>query len=225
MKRLIIFILAITLVMLTQINYSTDIKLDNQLSASATSAIKKEKESIEAKEETEQEANNTQEETATEVVERVQTTTNYYSESEIIRRSNDSLGTAGRIYLPTINLNVGINYANFYDDENYNAQEIVDREDSAAYFQFGSKTTIADHNYQGFNKIINLSIGAKAYIKKSNGAIEVYQLNNKFAGKNISADLTDSNGNSVQNMNGNLIIYTCYGVGNGIMVTLWDQIA
>lgn len=142
-----------------------------------------------------------------------------------IKYRNDSLGSAGRLYIPEVKISLGIYHANFYDTENYNAQAIVDKEDSAAYFIFSNKTTIADHSHQGFSKIANLSNAAQAYIKRSDGVVEVYQLVNKFAGRNIGYDLIDTTGNSVQNMNGSLIMYTCYGLNNGVMITLWNRIA
>lgn len=141
-----------------------------------------------------------------------------------IKNKNDSLGTAGRLYIPEVNINVGINYAELYYDNNYNVQSIVDKEDSAAYFIFSNKTTIADHQHQGFYKIVDLNNEAKAYIKKTDGTIEVYQLINKFSGKNTTTDLIDSTGNSIQNMNGDLLIYTCYGINNGVMITLWNRL-
>ena len=70
-----------------------------------------------------------------------------------------------------------------------------------------------------------MSNAAQAYIKRSDGVVEVYQLVNKFAGRNIGYDLIDTTGNSVQNMNGSLIMYTCYGLNNGVMITLWNRIA
>ncbi len=146
------------------------------------------------------------------------------SEIEKISIKSDFLGSAGRLYLPTINLNVGLNYARLEYDENYDAQEIVDRKDSAAYFELGGKYIIADHNYQGFNKLINLEVGTKAYIKSEDNKVITYQLNNKFLGKNTSEDLVDTAGNSVQNMKGSLIMYTCYTSDEDVIITLWDRI-
>lgn len=142
-----------------------------------------------------------------------------------VKNKNDSLGSAGRLYIPEVNISVGINHADFYDTENYNAQAIVDKEDSAAYFIFSNKPTIADHSHQGFSRIANLSNTSQAYIKRTDGSIEVYQLINKFTGKNIGYDLIDSAGNSIQNMTGSLIMYTCYGLNNGVMITLWNRTA
>lgn len=151
-----------------------------------------------------------------------------FKERKVLNRkinyNNENLGTYGRLYFPSINLSVAVYSANLVINENYNAQAIVDRVDSAAYFNIGNKGVIGDHNYQGFNKILNLSIGASAYIKRKNGLIENYKMINKFPGKNISNDLIDLNGNSVNNYNGQLIIYTCYNSSNEIILTIWDKI-
>lgn len=146
------------------------------------------------------------------------------SQLDQIKEKNDNLGTAGRLYIPNVNINVGLNDANIYDDENYNAQEIVDRTDSAAYYTFASKLTIADHNFQGFNRIANINSIDKAFIKSYSGSIDEYQMTNKFIGKNIGTDLIDLYGNSVENMQGDLIIYTCYGEGNQVIITLWNKL-
>lgn len=136
----------------------------------------------------------------------------------------EKLGTLGRLYLPTINYSVAVYYANVYNNEEYNAQTIVDNEDSAAYYQLGNKYIIADHYYQGFKKIINLSVGDEAHIKMNDGTIKKYHLENKLVGQNTSVDLTDEAGNSIQTMDGTLVMYTCYGSDKTIMITLWNEI-
>lgn len=143
---------------------------------------------------------------------------------EQIKLKNDRLGTLGRLYLPTINHSVAVYHANVYNDENYNAQQIVDNEDSAAYYKLGEKYIIADHHYQGFKKIINLNVGAKAYIKMNDGTIKTYYLKNKFIGENTGVDLTDGNGNSIQTLEGSLVMYTCYTSDRKIMLTLWNEV-
>ncbi len=140
---------------------------------------------------------------------------------EIIKNDKTKLGTLGRLYFPSLNHSVALFHASLYD-ENLNAQVIVDNKDSAAHFSLGDSFVIADHNYQGFKKIINLNIGDKAYIKKCDGSIMIYKLNNKFIGENIKTDLISKEGTSVQKMEADLIMYTCYNTGNDIMITLWD---
>ena len=65
-------------------------------------------------------------------------------DKKIIRKVNktsesEKLGTVGRLFLPSIDLNVAVYNANLNTDENYNAQSIVDKVDSAAYFKLGPK--------------------------------------------------------------------------------------
>lgn len=142
---------------------------------------------------------------------------------EEINQTTDSLGTIGRIYLPSISHSVRVFDANVVYNQEYNAQTIVDNVDSAAYFPIGKKNVIGDHNYQGFSKIINLNSGDYLYLKKIDGTINVYQMTNKFIGKNISTDITDLNGVSIQEMDSDIILYTCYS-SDTIMVTLWNLI-
>jgi len=89
----------------------------------------------------------------------------------------------------------------------------------------GNQTVIADHNHQGFRRIIDISVGDKAYLKKTDGQISVYRMTQKFEGMNLGQDLTDLNGNSVFNGDGSLIMYTCYKTleyDNHVMVTIWQ---
>lgn len=149
---------------------------------------------------------------------------NSRNELEQTSINNENLGTMGRLYIPTLNLNVAVYYANLELDDNYNAQRIVDGIDSAAYFKVGEKNVIADHNYQGFDKLLNLNIGSQAYLKTREGVTINYQLNNKFMGKNTSIDLTDTSGNSIQNMEGSLALYTCYTSEEDVVITLWSRL-
>lgn len=135
----------------------------------------------------------------------------------------DKLGTKGRLYFPSLNFSVALYYANAYNDENYNAQKIVDDKDSAAYFYFYQYELISDHNYQGFNKIINLSINDKMYIKNADNTNSYYVLKDKFIGQNLKDDLVSKEGQSVLDMDGDLIIYTCYNKDD-IIITIWDSI-
>lgn len=146
------------------------------------------------------------------------------SELEIIAQKQDKLGTIGRLYLPSVNLNVAVYEANAYQGENYNAQKIVDAKDSAAHFYLGDKAIIADHNYQGFKKIMNLKIGDKAYVKKADGTIEIYQIKERFIGKNTGTDIVTPEGISIADTEQDLIMYTCYTNDGDITITRWDRI-
>jgi len=221
-KRILLFILTIS-VLLSNIGYcdSPIEEADNNLATIANIEKKKVEEST---------SENTSEENIPVTNESVENnepiiekpkTVNFV---EQISNSNDLLGTFGRIYLPSINLNVAVYYANLEIGAGYNAQTIVDKEDSAAYFNLGEKSIIADHNYQGFNKLFSLNINDVAYIKNVDGTIATYKLTSKFIGKNIVDDLIDLDGNSVKDKEGNLIMYTCYQSDYDVMITLWTRI-
>ncbi len=142
---------------------------------------------------------------------------------ETIRRNESSLGTLGRLFLPSVDFNVAV-YSTDLSDGN-NAQKIVDQKDSAAYFQIRNHSVIADHNHQGFHRIIDLEIGDKAYIKTSDGQIQVYRMTQKFEGMNLGSDLTDLNGKSAFDLESDLILYTCYKIyeyENHVMITMWE---
>lgn len=147
---------------------------------------------------------------------------NNISIEEELKKKKDILGTRGRLYIPSVKFSVAIYYAIAEDGSDYNAQEIVDKKDSAAYFHFETHEMIADHNYQGFNKIIDLPIGTKAYIKLSDENIMTYELTAKNIGKNLGADIVNSEGESIADINDSLIMYTCYDSSNSIMITFWD---
>lgn len=146
------------------------------------------------------------------------------SEEEKINQNKDTLGSYGRLFVPSVNLNVSLNLADMTAND---VQKIVDFRDSAAYFEFNGQNVIADHNHQGFHKIINISIGDFAYIKKTDGSIENYQMTDKFEGKNIVYDLVDLSGNSVLNGKNSLVMYTCYKMGeydNHVMITIFQLV-
>jgi len=145
------------------------------------------------------------------------------SELETVRKDTNVLGTFGRLYLPTVNLNVALYQTDI--STGVESQKIVDQRDSAAYFSVYSHQVIADHSHQGFHKIADIQVGEKAYIKKSNQQVSVYKLTSKFEGMNLGSDLTDLNGTSVFDEKENLIMYTCYKINeyeNHVMITIWS---
>ena len=145
------------------------------------------------------------------------------SEIEKVRKDTRTLGTFGRLYLPSVNLNVAL-YKTDVSTGN-EAQKIVDNKDSAAYFLIYTHQIIADHSHQNFHKIADIPVGEKAYIKKSDSEVIVYKLVQKFEGINAESDLTDLNGKSVFDEKENLIMYTCYKINeyeNHVMITIWN---
>lgn len=145
------------------------------------------------------------------------------NELDMVKKNDLLLGTVGRLFIPSVDLNVGVYNADITKVET--TQKIVDNRDSAAYFHMNHQYIIADHNYQGFNRISDIPIGGKAYIKKANGQISVYRMTNRLEGENLGYDLTDLNGKSVLDGRGDLIMYTCYKTYeylNHVMIVIWE---
>ena len=132
--------------------------------------------------------------------------------------SNVKYGTYGRLYVSTYN--VALYDFNVHTNSNSTLQTIVNGKDSAAYYTTKDRLVIADHNYQGFNILVNLKIGTTSYIKFKDGSTIKYKLVKKAKGYNKKTDLVDTNGNSFFGMESDIIMYTCYK--DGIMVTLWN---
>ena len=137
------------------------------------------------------------------------------NETNINQNNNES--SFARLYIN--NYNVALYDYNVYTTSNLDLQTIVNNPDSAAYYNNYNKTVIADHNYQGFNILIYLEIGATSQIIQNNGQTTTYKMIYKSKGTNTGPDLIDTNNNSFFDMQSDLIMYTCYD--NGIMVTLW----
>ena len=143
-------------------------------------------------------------------------------ELKIYKENAESLGTSGRLFIPSVDLSVGLYQVNMEEE---NPQKVVDDIDSAAYFLFHNQNVIADHNFQKFDRIGNVSIGEKAYIKDTEGTIRTYKLVDKFEGKNLGEDLVDLNDKSIFDGSNRLIMYTCYKIitsSNSVMITIWE---
>ncbi len=201
---------------------------DNKINLDTTQNVKNESSVINKKNEVKNETKVSEEKPVNKTTNSVETSMSQIENSEVdyvekIKKNNDKLGTVGRLYIPSVNLNVGVNHAQAFGGETYTAQEVVDKKDSAAYYRAVGKYTIADHNYQGFDKINNVKVGDKAYIKNVDGTITTLVARARFLGKNLSYDLVDNNGSSVYDMSGDIIMYTCYKNSKStIMITLWD---
>lgn len=153
--------------------------------------------------------------TTAEYVEEVNTINETYTENYETYSVN--YGTYGRLYVSWYD--VALYDYNVYTESSSSLQQLVDNYDSAAYYINYGKLVIADHNYQGFNVLNNLSEGNTAYIKFADGSTITYRLIKREKGYNTGPDLVDTAGNSFFDMSSDLIMYTCYD--DGIMVTLW----
>lgn len=79
--------------------------------------------------------------------------------------------------------------------------------------------TIADHNYQGFERLSDLEIDSSAFFRATDGVIYEYTVTANFIGHNTKSNLTDDCGQSVFGMNRNgIILYTCLDSAQNVRI-------
>lgn len=123
----------------------------------------------------------------------------------------------GRLYVDDLGIDVALYYSN--------DQEVVDREDSAAFFDLNyarDHMIIADHNTHAFGSLGTTKIGTQARIEKENGDIEYYICSAIFKGRNTGKGITDIYGNNVADK-ADLMMYTCYNGWQNVWVVLWKK--
>ena len=121
----------------------------------------------------------------------------------------------GRLSIPDISVDVAV-----FDT---NAQGCVDAKDSAAYFKMGDTYVVADHWYDGFERIRDCKKGTSAFIDTGEKRVE-YVCTQVILGHNTGSDLTDNNYNSVVrkwNPNG-ITLYTCVNGWRNVRIAFFE---
>lgn len=125
---------------------------------------------------------------------------------------------AGRLYVKDVNIDVALYRSN--------DQEVVDRKDSAAYFDLSyarGSMIIADHNTHAFSALGRLKTGVTASIVRDDGATETYVCVSVFKGHNTGKGITDWQGVSVVGR-ADLMMYTCFDGWQNVWVVLWNRV-
>ena len=123
----------------------------------------------------------------------------------------------GRLYVEDADIDVALYRSN--------DQEVVDRRDSAAYFDLSyarGSMIVADHNTHAFSALGRLKTGATASIVRDDGATETYVCVAVFKGHNTGKGITDWQGASVVGQ-ADLMMYTCFDGWQNVWVVLWDR--
>ena len=129
----------------------------------------------------------------------------------------DYEGFVGRLYIDEIDIDVALYHSN--------SQEVVDRKDSAAYFDLSSARgdmIIADHNTHSFGALCTVKKGAIARLVNDNGVMEYYECAAVFKGHNTGKGITDWSGRSVVGA-ADLMMYTCFDGWQNVWVVLWQK--
>ena len=124
---------------------------------------------------------------------------------------------AGRLYVEDANIDVALYRSN--------DQEVVDRRDSAAYFDLSyarGSMIVADHNTHAFSSLGRLKPGATASIIRDDGTVEDYVCTAVFKGHNTGKGITDWQCVSVVGQ-ADLMMYTCFDSWQNVWVVLWDR--
>lgn len=138
--------------------------------------------------------------------------------TKIFKKPIKIYGTHGRIEIPSLRISIPLY------NTNGNAQEIVDKKNSAAYIQWKNQAAIVDHSGQdGFERLAKaIPNSTIAYIDQ-NGKREKYlcvkkQIGHiKLGNKN---QLVDANWKSADSNNG-LVMYTCIKKSASDIMDVW----
>lgn len=132
-------------------------------------------------------------------------------------------GTKGRLIFKELDMSMALYLSD--QDEGPDAQTIVNEEDSAVWFMwFGCKSPIiADHSYQGFEKIKESQIGDTCYILYGD-SYQVYRCRDTDPNAiNELNNLLLSDGSNIMRENnpGFLYMYTCNEDWEHVTVVTW----
>lgn len=139
---------------------------------------------------------------------------------------NGPLGDMGRLYVPSVGVDVALYWVGPYDG---NAQAICDCQDAAVWMgpewddYIGWGDVIADHWNQGFDAIKSCQVGNKAYIVTAD-KIRVYEcVGIDYDGHNLEYTCVDSQGRSLWQIS-DIVMYTCNENWQHITCVFWTQI-
>lgn len=116
---------------------------------------------------------------------------------------------------------VGIDVALYHSNEQY----VVDRKDSAAYFDLSrwrGHFCIADHKTQDFANLSKVKVGTTCVIHKADGTLVYYQCVDVFNGHNTGKYISDLNYEQVMDK-ADLLMYTCLDNWKNVRITLWNE--
>lgn len=130
----------------------------------------------------------------------------------------DYKGFAGRLYVDSVGIDVALYRSN--------KQYVVDREDSAVYFDLArweGHMIIGDHNNQGFDVISDIEVGTIATIVNADGTVTYYECVEAFNGHNNGRYISDWDGKIVM-QRADLLMYTCLDCSRNVRVVLWNKV-
>lgn len=136
--------------------------------------------------------------------------------------SNDEDKSDGHLTVQTLNIDVPLYKTDIlYDPDG--AQEIVDRENAAAYFIYDGVQVIANHNSQGFAVLDYAVPGIEAELVLD-GEVSHWSCISVKDGHNKEEDIVDEDGISISEFGKDrLVLYTCKDSWEDITITVWEK--
>lgn len=143
----------------------------------------------------------------------------------------------GELSIPVIDYQARL-YGTDVNGDGKSAQEITDSEDSAAIFPYGHHTVIADHDYQGFDRIKEITPDDTCTVRFPDGssqtlqcvasarginAAEMYIRTHSIQGTNVAEGSTEVLVDLLQIPQAYTVMYTCDG-GPDIYITFWEAL-
>lgn len=131
-------------------------------------------------------------------------------------------GMKGRLNIPNLDIDIALFDRSIYED----SQDIVDRRDSAAYLYGKDHVIIGDHDFQDNFRDIKKAIPHETIATIDYGDyIEEWICVDNFKGHNTGSELTheDTNDSCYDENIGGIIMYTCNGIPNNVIITYWQK--
>ena len=121
----------------------------------------------------------------------------------------------GRLRIPEVNLDVALYLGA--------DQAITDRKDSANVFSMSvfDGLYISDHNTQEFGKLLEVEVGMRGYIALADGTKLSITCTEILTGRNTGKYIVDENGNA--DFDGDILMYTCRDSLRNVLICLWKR--
>lgn len=139
------------------------------------------------------------------------------TDGDVYADDQDYPGFVGRLYIDDVGIDVAL--------YNSNAQAVVDRFDSAAYFDLPTwrgHYIIGDHNNQSFRALHDVQVGMVCCIRPPDGEPIYYECVRVFNGINTGKYIAEENGRICM-ADADLLMYTCRMGWRYVRVCLWDR--
>lgn len=153
-------------------------------------------------------------------------TEDLYDAYEKVAEDESPMGNYGRFYIPDRDINVAINHYDYDSSSAETLQAVTDWQDSALFtYYLGGAPYIADHWNQGFIGIRETREGDVAFLKRTDGSIEVYECTLYDRGHNADGTLYTGEWIPTQDIDCDLYCYTCNEGGwRDISIAFFDRI-